>query len=81
MCACPSECVCVPLYVFVLVCVCVCMRMCVCICSISVLHILLPVQAVISAVDDTFYKITSEALLVLRLIVKTIRPLGEWWIM
>ena len=30
-----------------------------------------------TAVDDSFYKITSEALLVLHLIVKTIRPLGR----
>ena len=65
-------------------CVCGCVWVCVCVGTdqvFSVLHLLLPVQAVISAVDDTFYKITSEALLVLRLIVKTIRPLGEWWIM
>ncbi len=33
-------------------------------------------QAVVTAVDDSFYKITSEALLVLHLIVKAIRPLG-----
>lgn len=38
-------------------------------------HIGAIIPAVISAVDDTFYKITSEALLVLLLIVKTIRPL------
>lgn len=31
----------------------------------------------VTAVDDNFYKIMSEALLVLTLIVKTIRPLGE----
>ena len=30
------------------------------------------------AVDDSFYKIMSEALLVLTLIVKTIRPLGMY---
>ncbi len=34
-------------------------------------------QAVVTAVDDSFYKITSEALLVLHLIVKIIRPLGR----
>ena len=37
----------------------------------------LALQAVVAAVDDSFYKITSEALLVLNLIVKTIRPLGK----
>ena len=31
------------------------------------------------AVDDSFYKITSEALLVLHLIVKTIRSPGRRW--
>ena len=35
------------------------------------------VQAVIKCVNDTFYKITSEALLVLQNLVKIIRPLGN----
>jgi cullin-associated NEDD8-dissociated protein 1 len=39
-------------------------------------HIGAIIPAVVSSVDDSFYKITSEALLVLQLIVKTIRPLG-----
>lgn len=38
-------------------------------------HIQAIVPAVVVAVDDSFYKIMSEALLVLTLIVKTIRPL------
>jgi cullin-associated NEDD8-dissociated protein 1 len=38
-------------------------------------HIRAIVPAVVVAVDDSFYKIMSEALLVLTLIVKTIRPL------
>ena len=41
------------------------------------LHFPLPSQAVVVAVDDSFYKITSEALLVLHLIVKTIRSPGR----
>ena len=41
-------------------------------------HIGAIIPAVVSSVDDSFYKITSEALLVLQLIVKTIRPLGEF---
>lgn len=40
-------------------------------------HIGAIIPAVVSSVDDSFYKITSEALLVLQLIVKTIRPLGR----
>ena len=40
-------------------------------------HIGAIIPAVVSSVDDSFYKITSEALLVLQLIVKTIRPLGK----
>jgi len=32
------------------------------------------IPAVITAVDDSFYRITSEALLVLNCIVKTMRP-------
>ena len=39
-------------------------------------HVGAIIPAVVSSVDDSFYKITSEALLVLQLIVKTIRPLG-----
>ncbi|XP_019849564.1 PREDICTED: cullin-associated NEDD8-dissociated protein 1-like [Amphimedon queenslandica] len=35
------------------------------------------IPAVIRAVNDSFYKITSEALLVLQLIVKIIRPLDD----
>lgn len=34
-------------------------------------------QAVIAAVNDPFYKITSEALLVLQNLVKVIRPFNE----
>ena len=41
-------------------------------------HIGAIIPAVVSSVDDNFYKITSEALLVLQLIVKTVRPLGEY---
>ena len=37
-------------------------------------HIVNIIPAVVLAVDDSFYKITSEALLVLHYIVKTIRP-------
>lgn len=42
-------------------------------------HVLHPylgaiIPAVITAVDDSFYRITSEALLVLNCIVKTTRP-------
>ena len=37
-------------------------------------HIGSIIPAVVTAVDDSFYKITSEALLVLQYIVKTIRP-------
>lgn len=37
-------------------------------------HIGAIIPAVVVAVDDSFYKITSEALLVLQYIVKTIRP-------
>ena len=40
-------------------------------------HIGVIIPAVVTAVDDNFYKITSEALLVLNLVVKTIRPLSE----
>ena len=40
-------------------------------------HIGAVIPAVVAAVDDSFYKITSEALLVLNLIVKTIRPLDR----
>ncbi len=40
-------------------------------------HIGIIIPAVVTAVEDNFYKITSEALLVLNLIVKTIRPLSE----
>lgn len=36
-----------------------------------------PPQAVIQAVNDSFYKITSEGLLVLQHIVTVIRPLGK----
>ena len=38
-------------------------------------HIGAIIPAVVTAVEDSFYKITSEALLVLNYIVKTIRPL------
>ena len=34
------------------------------------------VPAVIATVADTFYKISSEALLVLQILVKILRPLG-----
>ena len=34
-------------------------------------------QPVIQAVDDSFYKITAEGLLVLQHIVAVIRPLGK----
>ena len=37
-------------------------------------HIGAIIPAVVAAVEDSFYKITSEALLVLHYIVKTIRP-------
>ena len=37
-------------------------------------HIGVVIPAVVLAVEDSFYKITSEALLVLHYIVKTIRP-------
>ena len=40
-------------------------------------HIGVIIPAVVTAVEDNFYKITSEALLVLNLIVRTIRPLSE----
>jgi cullin-associated NEDD8-dissociated protein 1 len=36
-----------------------------------------PHAAVITAVSDTFYKISSEALVVLQLLVKVLRPLGS----
>jgi cullin-associated NEDD8-dissociated protein 1 len=39
------------------------------------IHILLP--AIINAVSDSFYKITSEALLVLTQIIRVIRPPSE----
>jgi cullin-associated NEDD8-dissociated protein 1 len=35
------------------------------------------IQAVIAAVNDPFYKITSEALLVLQNLIKVIRPFNE----
>lgn len=41
-------------------------------------HIRILLPPVINAVSDSFYKITSEALLVLTQIVKVIRPLGEF---
>lgn len=39
------------------------------------IHILLP--AIINAVADSFYKITSEALLVLTQIIRVIRPTSK----
>lgn len=39
-------------------------------------HMSVLVPPVISAVGDSFYKITAEALLVLQQLVKVIRPLG-----
>ena len=35
-------------------------------------------QAIVAAVGDQFYKITSEALLVTQQLVKVMRPLGEF---
>ena len=37
-------------------------------------HVGAIIPAVVAAVEDNFYKITSEALLVLLYIVKTVRP-------
>ena len=46
-------------------------------CGISIVYLAFFFQAVVVAVDDNFYKIMSEALFVLTLVVVTIRPLGE----
>ena len=40
-------------------------------------HAAVLVPAVIAAVSDTFYKISSEALVVLQLLVKVLRPLDS----
>lgn len=41
-------------------------------------HMTVLVPPVITAVGDSFYKITAEALLVLQQLVKVIRPLGNF---
>jgi len=38
---------------------------------------IVPLQPIVHAVEDPFYKITSEALLVTQQLVKVIRPLGN----
>lgn len=41
-------------------------------------HIQVLLPAVVLAVSDSFYKITSEALLVLTQMVRVVRPIGKF---